>query len=71
VNWISVAQLSEPTRARVKIRNRHEAALATIETIAGAENVRVIFDEPQRAITPGQGAVFYVGDVVLGGGWII
>jgi tRNA-specific 2-thiouridylase len=71
VNWISVAQMCEPTRAHVKIRNRHEAALATIETIAGAENVRVIFDEPQRAITPGQGAVFYVGDVVLGGGWII
>ena len=71
VNWISVAELREPTRARVKIRNRHEAALATIEPSASPNSARVTFDEPQRAITPGQGAVFYVGDVVLGGGWIV
>ena len=71
INWISVAQLEAPVRAHVKIRNRHEPALATIESTAKSHRARVIFDEPQRAITPGQGAVFYVDDVVLGGGWIV
>lgn len=71
INWISVAQLEAPVRACVKIRNRHEAALATIEPTADLNRARVIFDEPQRAITPGQGAVFYAGDVALGGGWIV
>jgi tRNA-specific 2-thiouridylase len=71
VNWISVAQLREPTRAHVKIRNRHEAAAATIEPASEPNRARITFDDPQRAITPGQGAVFYVGDVVLGGGWIV
>jgi len=64
INWISIAQPSEPIRAEVKIRNRHEAAPATI---SGNE---VTFDEPQRAVTPGQAAVFYRGELVLGGGWI-
>jgi len=71
VNWISVAQLHAPVRAEVKIRNRHAAAQATVEPTENPNCARVIFDEPQRAITPGQGAVFYVGDVVLGGGWIV
>ena len=64
INWISIAEPSEPIRAEVKIRNRHNAALATI---TGNE---VVFDEPQRAVTPGQAAVFYQGELVLGGGWI-
>lgn len=64
INWISIAEPSEPIRAEVKIRNRHNAAPATI---SGGE---VIFDEPQRAVTPGQAAVFYRGELVLGGGWI-
>ena len=71
VNWISVAQLDDPVRAEVKIRNRHAAASATVERTENPSRVRVTFDDPQRAITPGQGAVFYVGDVVLGGGWIV
>jgi tRNA-specific 2-thiouridylase len=75
VNWISVGQLEGPVRAAVKIRHRHEAALATIEPtdnpIVGANSARITFDEPQRAVTPGQAAVFYVDDVVLGGGWIV
>jgi tRNA-uridine 2-sulfurtransferase len=69
VNWISFATLDAPVRASVKIRHRHEPAAATVEPI-DATSVRVIFDMPQRAITPGQAAVFYSGDAVLGGGWI-
>jgi tRNA-uridine 2-sulfurtransferase len=70
VNWISIAGVTQPVRAQVKIRNRHIAAQATLFATANPSRVRVLFDEPQRAVTPGQGAVFYDGDLVLGGGWI-
>jgi tRNA-specific 2-thiouridylase len=74
VNLISVDDLREPMRVTIKIRHRHEPAAATIERIAGADStsdeVLATFDEPQRAITPGQAAVFYDGDIVVGGGWI-
>jgi tRNA-specific 2-thiouridylase len=70
VNWISIAGVSGPVRAQVKIRNRHAAAAATLHPAGDVERVEVVFDEPQRAVTPGQGAVFYDGDLVLGGGWI-
>ena len=70
VNWISWEGLAAPARAQVKIRNRHEAAAATLYPTARPDRVEVRFDEPQRAVTPGQGAVFYDGDLVLGGGWI-
>ena len=56
-------------RVQAKIRHRHEPAAATVEKI-GDDEVLVTFDEPQRAITPGQAVVFYDGDVVVGGGWI-
>jgi tRNA-specific 2-thiouridylase len=69
VNWISIAPPEEPFRAEVKIRNKHAAAAATIAPSAG-DRVEVRFDEAQRAVTPGQAAVFYAGDLVLGGGWI-
>jgi tRNA-uridine 2-sulfurtransferase len=69
INLISVAELREPMRVGVKIRHRHQPAAATIESTA-ADQILVTFDEPQRAITPGQAAVFYDGDVVVGGGWI-
>ena len=57
-------------RARVKIRNKHIAAAATILPTGSGNRVEVRFDDPQRAVTPGQAAVFYQGDLVAGGGWI-
>jgi tRNA-specific 2-thiouridylase len=72
VNWISIAgvEAGAPVRAQVKIRNRHIAAAATLVATGDADRVEVRFDEGQRAVTPGQGAVFYDRDLVLGGGWI-
>jgi tRNA-specific 2-thiouridylase len=72
LNWISAAGLAEggELRVQVKIRHRHQPAWATVRP-EGDDCVRAVFDEPQRAITPGQAAVFYDGDEVVGGGWII
>jgi len=69
VNLISIADLCEPMRVDIKIRHRHEAASALIER-SGPDEIVATFDQPQRAITPGQAAVFYDGDIVVGGGWI-
>src|SRR5512147_2457026 len=69
LNWIAVDGLREPMRVAVKIRNRHEPSPAVIEK-TGNDEVQATFDQPQRAITPGQAAVFYDGDLVVGGGWI-
>jgi tRNA-specific 2-thiouridylase len=68
-NLISVEDLHEPMRVTVKIRHRHEGAAALIEK-SGDDEIVVSFDQPQRAVTPGQAAVFYDDDVVVGGGWI-
>ena len=70
VNWISIAAPFEPVRAEIKIRNKHAAAAAEIIPTEDSSRVEIMFDDPQRAVTPGQGAVFYSGDLVLGGGWI-
>jgi tRNA-specific 2-thiouridylase len=67
-NWIAIETLRQPIRCEVQIRNRFEPKAATVSAAGG--RVTVEFDEPQRAITPGQGAVFYWDDVVVGGGWI-
>jgi tRNA-specific 2-thiouridylase len=69
VNFIAVDDLREPMRVAVKIRHRHEPAAAMIERV-GDDEILATFDEPQRAITPGQAAVFYDGDIVVGGCWI-
>jgi tRNA-uridine 2-sulfurtransferase len=69
VNWMALDACNEPIEAAVKIRYRHEPAMAVLEP-TGPAAVRVRFREPQRAITPGQAAVFYSGKRVLGGGWI-
>jgi tRNA-uridine 2-sulfurtransferase len=69
VNWVSIERPSGSIRATVKIRHKHEPAGATVHPV-DANNARITFDAPQRAITPGQGAVFYDGDRVLGGAWI-
>ncbi len=68
-NWIAVETLTEPMRVSVKIRSRSEEAMATIAP-HDAGRVLVIFDEAQRAITPGQATVFYDGEIVVAGGWI-
>jgi len=68
-NFIPFDKLNEPMRSTVKIRYNHPGTEATI-TPVGTNKVNVKLHEPQRAVTPGQAAVFYDGDLVLGGGWI-
>ena len=55
----------------VEVKTRYSAKSAKAKIIQEENNIKVIFDEPQRAITPGQSAVFYIGDIVLGGGKIV
>lgn len=69
VNWVVFDRPAESVRAEVRVRYRHTAAAATI-TPTEDTRAHIIFDEPQRAITPGQATVFYRGDEVVGGGWI-
>lgn len=69
VNWISGDAPPGAFRAHARIRYRHTEAAATI-TPLDDDRVRVVFDEPQTAITPGQAVVFYDGEYVVGGGWI-
>jgi tRNA-uridine 2-sulfurtransferase len=73
VNWVSREAIAVPIEADVKVRYAHEGTRASIEPApldGDPTAVRVRFAEPVRAVTPGQAAVFYAGDVLLGGGWI-
>jgi tRNA-specific 2-thiouridylase len=73
VNWVAFDEPSEPVRAKVKVRYRHDPASATIHALDN-DRARIVFDEPQRAITPGQATIFYdleTSEEVVGGGWII
>jgi len=73
VNWVAFDEPSEPVRALVKVRYRHDPVAATIYALPG-NRARIVFDEPQRAITPGQATIFYdtaTSEEVVGGGWII
>jgi tRNA-uridine 2-sulfurtransferase len=69
VNWVSIAEPTTPIRAEVQIRYR---AIAVPATVIPLENfrVRIVFDDPQSSITPGQAAVWYEGETLLGGGLI-
>lgn len=69
LNWISCDSLAGPLVVETKIRYNSPAVRSVIVP-AGKNRVQVVFDEPQRAVTPGQAAVFYLRDVVVGGGWI-
>ena len=83
VNWVAFDEPSEPVRALVKVRYRHDPAMATIHPLTPEEDAdrnvrvpraRIVFDEPQRAITPGQATIFYdieTAEEVVGGGWIV
>ena len=69
VNWIAVRGIEKPLRIMARIRYNHKKAAAIVTRID--ENaIRVDFDEPQAAPTPGQAVVFYNKDIVVGGGWI-
>ena len=68
-NWISIAPPCRPLRATVKIRYRGSEVAATVTPLP-KRRVRVDFEAPQRAVTPGQAVVFYAGEVCLGGAWI-
>lgn len=70
LNLISIDSLDAPLRAQVKIRFRAKEQWATVTPVDGGR-VEVVFDEPQRSVTPGQAAVFYDGDTVIGGARII
>ncbi len=69
LNFMSIEDLTEPLHVFTKIRYNHRGAWCTIEK-TGEDEILCTFDEPQRAVTPGQAVVFYDGEYVLGGGTI-
>jgi tRNA-specific 2-thiouridylase len=69
INWVSISQPGSPIRAEVQIRYRSLAVPATVIPF-GEDRVRIVFDQPQASITPGQAAVWYDGETLLGGGII-
>jgi len=71
VNWLSGETPDQPFRAEVKIRYTAQEAWALVTPLEGGGQARVRFDAPQRDVTPGQAAVFYVSDLLIGGGIIV
>ncbi|MBQ9280097.1 MAG: tRNA 2-thiouridine(34) synthase MnmA [Clostridia bacterium] len=71
VNLLLVDDVKEKMQVEIKTRYSAKTAKGKIVEVDGGNRIKVTFDEPQRAITPGQSAVFYVGDIVLGGGKIL
>ncbi|MCX6163054.1 MAG: tRNA 2-thiouridine(34) synthase MnmA, partial [Ignavibacteriae bacterium] len=69
INFMKLCELTAPVKANVKIRYKDSGSSAAIEQVPG-NKIKVIFDEPKRSITPGQSAVFYDGNDVIGGGII-
>jgi len=69
INLIACDNLFKPERLKVKVRYLQKEQWALVEQ-TGDDSIRVVFEEPQRAVSPGQAAVFYDGDVVVGGGTI-
>lgn len=69
VNWVAIAPPTAPITAAVQVRYRSEAEAAIVTPLSD-DRVKIVFDEPQFSITPGQAAVWYDGDVLLGGGII-
>ena len=70
VNWISIKPPQHPFSAKVKLRYSHQETFSTIKPI-NDHQVRIALKQPQKSVAPGQAAVFYDQDVVLGGGWIV
>lgn len=71
-NWIPFPALAGPLRTEIQIRYRAVPAPGEVRPLPGRpDRAEVVFDRPQRAVSPGQAAVFYDGDLVLGGGWIV
>ena len=70
LNFMAIEDVKDTYRALVKIRYSHKGAMATLERISEDE-IRCVFDEPVRAVTPGQAVVFYEDGYILGGGTIV
>lgn len=70
INFMSVEDITEPKQVWAKIRYNHAGARCTVERV-GEDEIQCIFEEPQRAVTPGQALVLYDGDYILGGGTIL
>jgi tRNA-specific 2-thiouridylase len=69
MNWVSIAEPTTPIRAQVQVRYRSPAVPVNVIPLENNQ-VKLVFDQPQFSITPGQAAVIYEGEIVLGGGII-